>query len=301
MFRRSHPVGTCPWCGRQQPIGAAGACRSCQCAARAAQALRRKAGAFRPRPVRSSRCCYSAAAAGRPHQLRAGPRLGAGHAAPGLPRRDRRAGQPGRARSAAVGGCHAAAVPEPAEPGRAAGGRVPHRPGPGPAQPAGPPSTGGWQPGSLPCPAPFAAEVRTWTEALQGRGPRAGPARQARTIQGYLRILQNPLASWAAQYESLRQVTTDDLTGQLGPADRRRPGCWPCRRCGRCSARSRPAGCCSPTPPRRWPAAESSHRRSCRSMTACAPACSAACTAPPSGSSCCWPGCTRCARPTSAP
>jgi hypothetical protein len=23
-------------------------------------------------------------------------------------------------------------------------------------------------------PAPFAAEVRTWTEALQGRGPRAG-------------------------------------------------------------------------------------------------------------------------------
>jgi hypothetical protein len=33
-------------------------------------------------------------------------------------------------------------------------------------------------------PAPFAADVRTWAEALQGRGPRAGRARQASTIQG---------------------------------------------------------------------------------------------------------------------
>jgi integrase len=66
-------------------------------------------------------------------------------------------------------------------------------------------------------PAPVAAEVRTWAEALQGRGPRAGPARQTRTIQGYLRILQAPLASWAARYQSLRQVTTDDLTAALAP------------------------------------------------------------------------------------
>jgi integrase len=66
-------------------------------------------------------------------------------------------------------------------------------------------------------PAPVAAEVRTWTEALQGRGPRAGRARQTSTIQGYLRILEIPLASWAARYESLRQVTTEDLTGQLAP------------------------------------------------------------------------------------
>jgi integrase len=66
-------------------------------------------------------------------------------------------------------------------------------------------------------PPPAAAEVRTWTEALQGRGPRAGPARQDRTIQGYLRILQAPLASWSARYESLRQVTTDDLAADLAP------------------------------------------------------------------------------------
>jgi integrase len=66
-------------------------------------------------------------------------------------------------------------------------------------------------------PAPFAAEVRTWAEALQGRGPRAGRARQTSTIQGYVRILQAPLASWAARYESLRQVTTDDVTAELAP------------------------------------------------------------------------------------
>ena len=66
-------------------------------------------------------------------------------------------------------------------------------------------------------PAPFAADVNTWAEALQGRGPRAGRPRQTSTIQGYLRILQSPLASWAARYESLRQVTTDDVTDQLSP------------------------------------------------------------------------------------
>jgi integrase len=66
-------------------------------------------------------------------------------------------------------------------------------------------------------PAPFAADLNTWAEALQGRGPRAGRARQTCTIEGYLRILQAPLASWSARYESLRQVTTDDLTAALAP------------------------------------------------------------------------------------
>jgi hypothetical protein len=37
LFRWAHPAGTCPWCGRWQPIGKAGACRSCQLAARAAR------------------------------------------------------------------------------------------------------------------------------------------------------------------------------------------------------------------------------------------------------------------------
>ena len=66
-------------------------------------------------------------------------------------------------------------------------------------------------------PAPFAAEVRIWTEALHGRGPRAARSRHPRTIEAYLRILDTPLAAWAAQYGSLRQVTTDDLAAQLAP------------------------------------------------------------------------------------
>jgi integrase len=64
-------------------------------------------------------------------------------------------------------------------------------------------------------PPPVATEVGTWTEALQGRGQRAGPARQDHTIQGYLRVLEAPLATWAGRYDSLRQVTTEDLTAEL--------------------------------------------------------------------------------------
>jgi hypothetical protein len=66
-------------------------------------------------------------------------------------------------------------------------------------------------------PPPVAAEVGTWTEALQGRGQRAGPARQDHTIQGYLRILEAPLATWADRHDSLRQVTTEDLAAELAP------------------------------------------------------------------------------------
>jgi hypothetical protein len=66
-------------------------------------------------------------------------------------------------------------------------------------------------------PAPFAAEVRTWTEALQGRGPRAGRPRHPRTIEAYSRVLEIPLATWSARYGSLREVTTEDLTAQLEP------------------------------------------------------------------------------------
>jgi integrase len=66
-------------------------------------------------------------------------------------------------------------------------------------------------------PAPVAAEVRIWTEALHGRGPRAGRPRHARTIEAYLRVLETPLRAWTGQYESLRQVTTEDVIAQLAP------------------------------------------------------------------------------------
>jgi hypothetical protein len=53
LFRWCHPTGTCPYCGRQQPVGAAGGCRSCQAALRAARALKRAQRQRRARPVLS--------------------------------------------------------------------------------------------------------------------------------------------------------------------------------------------------------------------------------------------------------
>jgi hypothetical protein len=68
-----------------------------------------------------------------------------------------------------------------------------------------------------PLPAPIRAEVQVWIEGLRGRGPRPGRARRAATIQGYLRAAAPALADWSARYQSLRQVTTDDVTAQLEP------------------------------------------------------------------------------------
>jgi integrase len=64
---------------------------------------------------------------------------------------------------------------------------------------------------------PIRIEVQTWIEGLRGRGPRAGRPRKPSTIQGYVRTLQAPLADWAARYQSLRQVTSEDITAQLAP------------------------------------------------------------------------------------
>jgi hypothetical protein len=69
----------------------------------------------------------------------------------------------------------------------------------------------------VPLPAQLRAEVQTWVEVLRGRGPRPGRPRKAATIQGYLRALQPVLADWSARYQSLRQVTSDDITDQLQP------------------------------------------------------------------------------------
>ena len=214
-FRWKHPLGTCPWCGRQQPVGSAGACRSCQCSLRAARVLRRQASAprRRPRPVLSP--------ADRPLlQALAGYGQARGWA-PGTARRARRAvmavltsradlGQPpwdigalerflNERRLVAL-----RAVEFLTDQGLAR------------ANPRA--VLGTWLAARLAAlPAPVADEVRTWAEALQGHGPRAGRARQTSTIQGYLRVLEVPLASWSARYESLRQVTTDDLTTALAP------------------------------------------------------------------------------------
>ena len=68
-----------------------------------------------------------------------------------------------------------------------------------------------------PLSAQLRAEVHPWVEVLRGRGPRAGRPRKAATIQGYLRALEPALADWSARYQSLRQVTSDDITDQLEP------------------------------------------------------------------------------------
>jgi hypothetical protein len=68
-----------------------------------------------------------------------------------------------------------------------------------------------------PLAAPIRAEVQVWIQGLRGRGARAGRRRQAATIQGYLRAVTPALVDWSARYQSLRQVTTEDVAAQLEP------------------------------------------------------------------------------------
>ena len=210
-FRGRHPVGTCSWCGRQQPIGTAGTCRSCQLAARAIRTRAREAP--RPRPVPRHAA---------PPPLDALVSFGQARGwAPATLR------QAWRAVTAVLASREQLGEP----PWDAARLRqflnarklvalraIEFLTSQGLARPDPQAVFGQWLAARLAAlPPPVAAEVRTWAEALQGRGPRAGPARQNRTIQGYLRILQAPLASWSARYNSLRQVTTGDLTAALAP------------------------------------------------------------------------------------
>lgn len=211
LFRWAHPAGTCPWCGRQQPIGAAGACRSCQCAARAARALGKRARARRPRPALSPAAArlldeladYGQARGWAPETLRR-----ARNAVTAVLASGEDLGQPpwDAARLGQfLNEQHLVAL-------RA----VEFLTGQGLARGNLQTVLDRWLATRLAAlPAPFAAEARMWTEGLQGRGPRAGRARQTSTIQGYLRILEAPLAAWSARYESLRQVTTGDLTAEL--------------------------------------------------------------------------------------
>jgi integrase len=211
LFRWAHPAGTCPWCGRAQPIGKAGACRSCQLAARAIR--RRARQAPRPRPVTrpavppplDALAGYGQARGWAPHTLhqawRAVTNVLASRAELGEP-----PWEAARLRQFLN------------QQNLVALRAIEFLTGQGLARPAPQAAFDRWLAARLAAlPGPVAAEVRTWAEALQGRGPRAGRPRQAATIQGYLRILQAPLASWAARYESLRQVSTEDLAAQLAP------------------------------------------------------------------------------------
>ena len=288
LFRWKHPLGICPWCGREQPIGAAGGCRSCQVALRAAKALQR---ARRKRRFRFDATAGACGDCGKLTRLGGGlcrpcRRFRARHPVGQCPHcgRQQPIGAAGACRSCQAA-LRAARAARPAQPRReprfaltpADRRLVASLTGYGQAR--------GWAPGTLArarralavvltssqdlgqppwdaghlhqflvsrhlvalrviefltdqgmaranpravleqwlarrlasLPAPFAAEVRIWTEALHGRGPRAARPRHPRTIEAYLRILDTPLAAWAVQYGSLRQVTTDDLAAQLAP------------------------------------------------------------------------------------
>jgi hypothetical protein len=212
-FRRRHPPGTCPYCGRQQPIGAAGGCRSCQAGQRAARALRPPQPTRQPGPVLTSAgwqlldalTCYGGARGWAPNTLRRARRslvavLTGGHDLGPPP------WEAGQLRQFLVSR-HLVAL-------RVAEFLTDQ--GLAHANPRA--ALEQWLTRRLAAlPAPFAAEVRTWTEALHGRGPRAARPRHPRTIEAYLRVLEVPLATWAGRYGSLREVTTEDLAAQLEP------------------------------------------------------------------------------------
>ena len=174
LFRWGHPTGTCPHCGRQQPIGAAGGCRSCQAASRAAARARRQRTAnARARPELSPPDSQLLDALRHHGDAR-------GWSAETM-RRARRAltavlasrqdlGQPPWDAAAYP------AVPERAAPGRAAGGRVPHRPGPAGGT-GNLPWTGGWPASSRPCPHRSPPRCRSGPRACRAAGPaRTAPA-----------------------------------------------------------------------------------------------------------------------------
>jgi integrase len=212
-FRQCHPLGTCPRCGRQQPIGAAGACRPCQAANRAARALERAQRQPRPGPMLS------------PADLELLNALAEYGGARGwVPNTSRRAR--GALIAVLTSGHELGQPPWDAEHlrrflvsrHRVALRVVEFLTDQGLARTNPRAASEQWIARRLAAlPPPVAAEVRTWTEALQGRGPRAGRPRHARTIEAYLRVLEDPLQAWAGQYQSLRQVTTEDLTAQLAP------------------------------------------------------------------------------------
>ena len=213
VFRSGHPVGLCPYCGRQQPIGAAGGCRSCQAARRAARALRPPQPKRRPGPALTPADWQLLASLTGYGQARGW--------APGTLTRARRALAVALTSGQELG-------PQPWDAGhlqRFLTGRhqvalrvAEFLTDEGVARASPRAALEQWLARRLATlPAPFAAEVAIWTEALHGRGPRAGLPRHPRTIEAYLRVLEAPLAAWASQYGSLRQVITEDLASQLAP------------------------------------------------------------------------------------
>lgn len=75
-------------------------------------------------------------------------------------------------------------------------------------------STAGWVEEHLARLAPHIAdEVRVWVEVILGAG--RAPAKHHDTLRTYLWVLQGPLESFSARYNSLREVTKGDIAAEL--------------------------------------------------------------------------------------
>lgn len=64
-------------------------------------------------------------------------------------------------------------------------------------------------------PAQISVELRVWIDRLLGRGPRPRKPLQDSTIRSYIWILTEPIAAWSSTYDSLRQVSSEDVDGRL--------------------------------------------------------------------------------------
>lgn len=58
-------------------------------------------------------------------------------------------------------------------------------------------------------------EVRSWTEVLRGRSKRRAKPRLPNTVKAYVRACGAALEQWATRYDSLREVTSEDVQEQL--------------------------------------------------------------------------------------
>lgn len=61
----------------------------------------------------------------------------------------------------------------------------------------------------------IADELHVWTDRLLGRGKRPRKPLQNAMIRSYVWILTNPLAAWSKTYDSLREVTSEDIDEQI--------------------------------------------------------------------------------------
>jgi hypothetical protein len=64
-------------------------------------------------------------------------------------------------------------------------------------------------------PAQLLGELTSWTDVLRGRSKRRRKPQLPNTVKAYVRVCVPALLEWSARYGSLRQVTSEDIEGQL--------------------------------------------------------------------------------------